>query len=150
MSTRGTYKIIEKINGMRKIHYFYIQSDNDPQGAANYLQKVLDFKTKLDKFYNPESYNPKKTWSSIFEISIPSCEQAVDHEEDHGDTLYRYNINFEEIPTLRATRLLVGDMSSDTLPAVTWEEFYRGNLENFIEKFKNWPKDHCFFDEIKG
>lgn len=124
MSTRATYKIVERTNKGTEVNTFYIHCDGYAAGAAEYFQHMLKFRNETlikmyEKSYRPERYINNKSWASIFEIAIPSAEKTVSHDF-HGDTEYQYSLYFSKDCNFIEARQVGNDI------------FFTGSLEEFI------------------
>jgi hypothetical protein len=113
MSTRATYKITDYSSCKETPTYFYIHYDGYPEGAAGYFNNMM------------EADNLRGGFAVRFLRENELAEFTEDHE-CHGDTEYRYN--FDGVT-------FVGLKRSDRFECEGFEVFFRGSIEEFLDKY---------------
>ena len=117
MSTRATYRVIDKTFSVERATTFYIHHDGYAEGAANYFHTLFSYRENL-----------RGGLDSRFLRAISNSEITSSHEV-HGDTEYRYDI----VQTKDEIELIC-------LKLVDWEFncfklIFRGNIYDFINKY---------------
>lgn len=137
MSTRATYKIYSAYN--ETYTYFYIHSDNYPEGATQYFNNLLNL---VNDITNQFGYS---TLGEAFLIANSEYASFTASHNAHYDTEYRYDITkdkFSNTVTLTAKEVRKNRDSLDKHGDFkrTTKTFYQGTIEGFIEKYSN--KEH--------
>ena len=131
MSTRGTYKFVDSFSSDVTI---YIHYDNYPQGAAVYLYNTLT--------------NPSKGgFGTQFIRANKEAEITISHDT-HGDTEYQYHIICKHnlFDSEVVVRKVIRDWDLDTR---YYEEYFKGNILDFIEKENGLIEDYSPFKKVK-
>lgn len=127
MSTRATYRILERQHKEPIVTYFYIHHDGYPEGALSYFRDLFKFRDLLKKIYEKcpgddySKYIERKSWASIFELGLVGAVKTIDHEY-HFDTEYCYNLYF----------------SKEELEQIS----FTGNAGTFIGTYKEFEKKY--------
>jgi hypothetical protein len=132
MSTRATYRITATHSGGSESQCFYIHYDGYPHGAVVYFEEFLD---NLEKIIKDGRYRDGKC---IAAFGMLPLSEFIDDHDSRGDAEYRYNIYYnreEEDFYLTAFEHRWAGEGRDI-----WEEFFKGDLREFINTHKNERK----------
>jgi hypothetical protein len=125
MSTRATYQFTSRSKGT---HTFYIHHDGYPEGAAEYFFRAIAFNDQAAHSGLPER----------FFRANPRAEFTRGHDA-HGDTEFRYSLEFDENNRLTLFKVEASSISDDT-----WRTVFSGGPEEFL-RFVN--KERAKWDE---
>jgi len=126
MSTRATYRISTTNYWGVENQCFYIHYDGYPRGAARYFKEFL---SNLDHLINGGRYRKGK---AVVAFGMLAFSEFTEAHENHGDTEYRYNIYHDQQKgtfVVNSFKHSWGEDSQDI-----WSEFFKGPLEEFINK----------------